>query len=306
MIELKTLTFNNIRCFTKKQTLDFSNREKLIQVDGRNENTGGSSGAGKTTVFLALDYLLGISDIPSTVLQSRLTKKTIEVSGEFLVDGKKVSISRSKKGGLTIKTPDETISGNVKLAEEKLDEILGIPRKLFKKMVHKKQKEGGFFLNLTAKEMYDFLINMLGLEKYTSQVDKISDDIKESKKTEEQLYIEVKNGTKEIKDLKVLLEGLEKPVCDIKEEDILAVKDRLDKYKESLDKIEKDKKVELSKLKEPKKDVVYTKEQEEKAQRLAEAIQKVDMELSSARYDEKTYQNLSISIRKWLKKKRKC
>ena len=112
MIELKTLTFNNIRCFSKKQTIDFTNRDKLIQVDGRNENTGGSSGAGKTTVFLALDYLLGISDIPSTVLQSRLTKKTIEVSGEFLVDGKPVSISRSKKGGLTIKTPDETIGSS--------------------------------------------------------------------------------------------------------------------------------------------------------------------------------------------------
>ena len=80
VLELISLTFNNIRSFTEKQTVTFADRGKLIQVDGLVEDTGGSSGAGKTTVFLALDYLLGMSDIPATVLQSRLTKETIEVS----------------------------------------------------------------------------------------------------------------------------------------------------------------------------------------------------------------------------------
>lgn len=305
MIEIKSLTFNNIRCFSKKQTIDFTNRDKLIQVDGRNENTGGSSGAGKTTVFLALDYLLGISDIPSTVLQSRLTKKTIEVSGEFLVDGKPVSISRSKKGGLTIKTPDETISGNVKLAEEKLDELLGIPRKLFKKMVHKKQKEGGFFLNLTAKEMYEFLINMLGLEKYTKQIDKISEDIKEKFKRQETLNTEIVGGTKEIKDLEELFKGLSKPECNITEQDILDIKDKLDKAKENLKQIEKQKKDKLSEFKEPKRDVVYTKEQEEKAVRLSEAIHKIDMELSSAKYDERDLPKFIEQYKKMAEEKKK-
>lgn len=305
MIEIKSLTFNNIRCFSKKQTIDFTNRDKLIQVDGRNENTGGSSGAGKTTVFLALDYLLGISDIPSTVLQSRLTKKTIEVSGEFLVDGKPVSISRSKKGGLTIKTPDETISGNVKLAEEKLDELLGIPRKLFKKMVHKKQKEGGFFLNLTAKEMYEFLINMLGLEKYTKQIDKISEDIKEKFKRQETLNTEIVGGTKEIKDLEELFKGLSKPECNITEQDILDIKDKLDKAKENLKQIEKQKKDKLSEFKEPKRDVVYTKEQEEKAARLSEAIHKIDMELSSAKYDERDLPKFIEQYKKMAEEKKK-
>jgi len=305
MIELKTLTFNNIRCFNKKQTIDFSNRDKLIQVDGRNENTGGSSGAGKTTVFLALDYLLGISDIPSTVLQSRLTKKTIEVSGEFVVGDKPVSISRSKKGGLTIKTPDETISGNVKLAEEKLDEILGIPRKLFKKMVHKKQKEGGFFLNLTAKEMYEFLINMLGLQKYTDQVDKISEDIKAKTKREEELAVETKLSSKEIKDLELLLKELKEPIITTSEDEVKPLEERLEKYKESLDRLEKEKAAKLSELQEPKRDVVYTKEQEEKAVRLSEAIHKVDMELSSAKYDERDLPKFIEQYKKMAEEKKK-
>lgn len=175
MIELISLSFGNFRSFVDDQHIVFQGRQKLVQVDGRNENTGGSSGAGKTTILMALDYLLGIGDVPSTVLQSRLTKDGIWASGEFIIDGTPVSISRSKKDGLTIKTSDETISGNVKLAEEKISSLIGLPIKIFKKMVHKKQKEGGFFLNMTPKENYEFLISVLGLEKYIADIDTISE-----------------------------------------------------------------------------------------------------------------------------------
>lgn len=174
MIELISLSFGNLRSFVDDQHVVFQGRNKLVQIDGRNENTGGSSGAGKTTILMALDYLLGIGDVPTTVLQSRLTKDGIWASGEFVIDGSPVSISRSKKDGLTIKTPEETISGNVKLAEEKLSSLIGLPEKIFKKMIHKKQKEGGFFLNMTPKENYEFLISVLGLEKYILDIDTIS------------------------------------------------------------------------------------------------------------------------------------
>ena len=191
MIELETLKFSGLRCFDKEQVISFSNRDKLIQIDGRNENTGGSSGAGKTTIFLALDYLLGISDIPSTVLQSRLTKNPLTVEGVFKIDGVVTHIVRSKKGGLTIQRDGDTVSGNVKLAEEKLDELLGIPKKILKKMLHKKQKEGGFFLNMTAKEMYEFLITMLNLDLYILKQNKIDEDLKEYKKSLDSTLIEV-------------------------------------------------------------------------------------------------------------------
>ena len=174
MIELISLKFGNFRSFVDDQHILFQGRDKLVQIDGRNENTGGSSGAGKTTILMALDYLLGIGDVPSTVLQSRLTKDGLWASGEFIIDDTPVSISRSKKDGLIIKTPEETVSGNSKLAEEKLLFLIGLPIKIFKKMIHKKQKEGGFFLNMTPKETYEFLISVLGLEKYIKDIDTIS------------------------------------------------------------------------------------------------------------------------------------
>ena len=220
MIKLLSISFNNIRCFTDSQTVIFENRNKLVQIDGKNNNTGGSSGAGKSTVFMALDYLLGINELSVTVLQSRLTKKTIEASGKFEIDGKLVEISRSKKSGLSIifpESPELNVTGNVKLAEEKLEDLIGIPKKIFKKMVHKKQKEKGFFLNMAPKEMYDFLINMLGLSKYIEQIDKISEDIRISK--QELLSIDFDNLKSNIEDLKSIKSEKKEPTCEVTQEE---------------------------------------------------------------------------------------
>lgn len=174
MIELETLQFGNFRSFVEDQEVSFVNREKLIQVDGKNENTQGSSGSGKTSLILALLYLLDVCDLPTTVLQSRLTKDGLWAIGKFKFDGVPVTISRSKKDGLKIEMPNETVSGNSKLAEEKLEQLIGLPKKIFKKMIHKKQKEGGFFLSMTPKEMYEFLIEVLGLQSRITEMETIA------------------------------------------------------------------------------------------------------------------------------------
>ena len=220
MIELISLKFGNIRSFIDDQHITFQGRDKLVQIDGRNENTGGSSGAGKTTILMALDYLLGIGDVPSTVLQSRLTKDGIWASGEFLVDNEPISISRSKKDGLVIKMSTETISGNAKLAEEKLNELIGLPIKIFKKMIHKKQKEGGFFLNMTPKETYEFLISVLGLEKYISNIDIIAAEITSYSSKIDLLQKEVQLNEASLLDMERVLSEKKKPDCAVSDEEI--------------------------------------------------------------------------------------
>jgi DNA repair exonuclease SbcCD ATPase subunit len=245
MIELLSFKFNNIRGFTTEQEIDISNRDKIIQVDGVNTNTGGSSGAGKTTILLALDYLLGISDKPSTVLQSWLTKEPMCVSGEFLIDNKPVTITRSKKHGLTIVTPDETISGNSKLTEEKLDEFIGLPRKIFKKMVHKRQKDGGFFLSLTAKESFEFLISVLGLDKYLNQMTSISTDIDSIGKEISTLDNSINTLNSLKSELEELLKSKIEPTCHVTQAHVdqltkqrLELQTKIDsKYKEVVDRI---------------------------------------------------------------------
>jgi Putative exonuclease SbcCD, C subunit len=169
VLKIKELRFSGIGRFVEEQVIDFSDLGKLVQVDGLNHNTNGSSGSGKSTVFNALDYLLGLNDLPNTVLQSRLTKDGISVLGAFDMDGKSVAIARNK-GRLSIRIGDETTEGNNKLAEEKLDQILAMPRHLFRPMLHKRQREGGFFLQMTPKETHEFLADCLGLSEMATKL----------------------------------------------------------------------------------------------------------------------------------------
>ncbi len=220
MIELLSLQFGAIRSFVDDQLISFEEREKLIQIDGKNENTGGSSGAGKTTVLMALLYLLDIGDVPSTVLQSRLTKEGMWAIGKFLFDGVPVTISRSKKEGLKIETPTETVSGNSVLAEEKLYELIGLPKKIFKKMVYKRQKENGFFLSMTPKEMYEFLISVLGLEIHMTEIQKITENIDACDKKIGDLVKEVELTKSSLADMTRILSEKKKPEPTVHEDEI--------------------------------------------------------------------------------------
>src|ERR1700687_416274 len=144
MLTLKELRFRGIGRFVEEQKISFENLGGLTQIDGQNNNTKGSSGAGKSTIAHALDFLLGLNSIPNAVLQSRLTSESIFVEGSFDFDGQPLIISRGKK--LKIDLVGEVTTGSSKLAEEKLDKILAIPRHLLKPMLHKVQGEKGFFL----------------------------------------------------------------------------------------------------------------------------------------------------------------
>jgi DNA repair exonuclease SbcCD ATPase subunit len=176
MLKLKSLKFKNIGRFVEEQTIDFFKLGPLSQVDGQNKNTNGSSGAGKSTIFQALEFLLGLNDTPVTILQSRLTKEGIWVEGEFDLDGVPVVISRDKK--LSVKVGEDETKGSNKLAEEKLDLVLGMPRSLFRVIAVKRQKEGGFFLNFTPKQTHEFLVDAKGLKAHADKALKIDLDYK--------------------------------------------------------------------------------------------------------------------------------
>ena len=173
MITLKSLTFQNIGRFTEQQVIDFNRLGGLVQVDGQNNNTGGSSGSGKSTIFKALEFLFGLNDISNTVLQSRLTKDAMVVIGLFELDGIPFKIERGKK--LLIDFNGEVITGSSKLTEERLDQIIGMPRDLFRKILVKRQGEGGFFLNLLPSETHKFLTNCLGLQNEQSKILKLDE-----------------------------------------------------------------------------------------------------------------------------------
>lgn len=168
MLTPKSLTLQNIGRFVEEQTVPFDQLGSLVLVEGQNNNTGGSSGAAKSTIFKALEFLLGLNDISNGVLQSRLTKESISVVGLFDFNGLPLKIERGKK--LLIDLNGEITTGSSKLTEEKLDQILGMPRDLFRKILHKRQGEGGFFLDMGPSEVHKFLTSCLGLEKEQNKI----------------------------------------------------------------------------------------------------------------------------------------
>ena len=210
MLKLKRYSFSGIGRFIDKQTIDLQGRSHLIQIDGFNTNTGGSSGAGKSTTVEALAFLLGISEIPATQLQARGSDEPIWIQGEFEGD---IIITRCKKDGLTIQTPEETVSGNSKIAEEKLDEIIGVNRDLLKTMCYKRQKQGGFFLNLTPKQSYEFLIQCLDLKDFHTKISKLEDMVKNKYKPRKiELESSIQTLQNGLLQLDMLLEQKTKPI----------------------------------------------------------------------------------------------
>lgn len=176
MLKLRQLQFKGIGRFVEEQTINFESLSSFVQVDGQNNNTGGSSGAGKSTIFQALEYLFGINKTPSTVLKTRGSEEPIYVQGTFECDGKPLVITRGKK--LSIQWGDELTTGSSLLTEAKLDEIISIPRELFRPMLHKRQKEGGFFLNMGPADINDFLMSCLGLSHFNAKLEKLDSAVK--------------------------------------------------------------------------------------------------------------------------------
>ncbi len=262
MLELQTLTFNNIGRFVTEQTIDFTNRSKLIQIDGKNLNTGGSSGAAKTTIINAIGYLLGTNDLPKTILQSRLTKKIIYVKGTFLDNGKSITIVRHGKDGLSIEDSENSTTGSTKISEEKLDEIIKIPRSIFKKMIHKKQKERGFFLKMTGKEIYQFLIKMLGLEYYLVKIEQITEDIKNINTAICQKMTVIDNYKSSIIDLDNLKTSKQKPTCVVTIEEIYNLFGQLSELEKELNNIKNKKDNIFKELTEEKELKIFEKNKE--------------------------------------------
>ena len=227
MLDLLDLSFGSIGRFVEDQRIDFSSLNEFIQVDGQNNNTKGSSGSGKSTVFNALDYLLGLNDLPSTILQSRYTDDVMSVSGKFSWDGKEVEITRGKK--LEIRIGEKVIKGSSALAEEQIDLILGMPRKLFRKLLHKRQKEGGFFLDFTPAKMHEFLIDCLDLSEFR-KYDELEDikikSLTLKKATEESFLNGQEVGLAATLDAITSLGS--PPVKKIDQETILGLKKKLD------------------------------------------------------------------------------
>jgi DNA repair exonuclease SbcCD ATPase subunit len=136
----------------------------LVLVKGLNKDTGDTSDAGKSSLILAIQHLLGCAPAPyhGTRLQSWLTEEPMQLSGRFSSGSEDVVLTRGKKFGY--QDSRSKISGAE--AEAALDTLLGIDRKLLRSITYRAQRSRGVVLGLGDPEKKALLSKLLGVEPY--------------------------------------------------------------------------------------------------------------------------------------------
>lgn len=256
MLYLKKLEFGAIRSFRDKQVINFSNKGMCTQIGGENLDTGGSSGAAKSTIPKSIDYLLNISDIPATILQNWDTDEPMFVRGTFEKDGETVVFTRKNKGGVTLVVGDKEYSGASKEVEAVFDDLIqGIPRDIFRKMYHKRQGEKGFFLSLTPKESYNFMMRAVDLEEWERKMDAAKKKIESIKPDIASVETKLESEKKDLENINELISmDKEPPEPDLKS--TLGLEKNLKKLEKETDKLLSEKEKELSKIQKPESTVV--------------------------------------------------
>lgn len=251
MLKIKKLKFWNAGRFVEPTEIDFESKPQLFQVDAQNKNTNGSSGSGKSTIFNVLEYLLGVNDIPVTILQSRLTKDGIGAEAVIDKDGEEYTIHRSKSEGLTIKSAKGSVTGSTKVAEEELQKIIGIKPELFRPMLHKRQGEGGFFLGMRPSEMHNFLVEALNLDEWTVKADKAEAEAKLHKETfdRELAILSGLNATHQ--NLVETLQSLVEPQKDFDESVEADLRNKIITQKQELQTVEENQALQLANIPQP-------------------------------------------------------
>lgn len=250
MIKLKKLTFNNINSFTEEQVINFDEKGRLVRI-------AGASGAGKSTIFQSIMYVLKICSKASTILQSRHTKKGMYAILDIEVDNEPITLSRSKKGGLSIEyknNPDKNVSGSSSVAEEELDRLIGMPRDMFKKTILKKQKDGGFFLKMTTKEMFKFVSDVLDVSDENKKIDTITKEmtgIKTDLKFKEDRMSELKKDLDEATDKMNEVTNNAPTLEPVDESGLGELQENKNSLEKQLSTIQQDKELELSQIPKP-------------------------------------------------------
>jgi DNA repair exonuclease SbcCD ATPase subunit len=167
-INISYVKWQAFRSFKDPQTTGMLPDSGLFGIVGKNNNTTGSSGSGKTNFHYAISYALGYCPVPATELQSWLTKEPMQVELGLSTPKGPVIVKRGQETSITIE--GEVFVG-ARVVENKLREILGLPINLIEALTFRQQKLPGRFLSMTDSEKKDFLSILLGLEDIENQID---------------------------------------------------------------------------------------------------------------------------------------
>lgn len=168
-IRLKSVTIGDFRSFLGEHEVSFV-PAGLVNLEGINHDTNGSSGSGKSSVAHALAYVFGFCPIPATELTCwDAPGKSPTVKLTFTVDDILVRVSRGKK--LSLQIDGVEFDGSAKQKEEELTRLVGLSPEMLATLTYRGQRKPGLFLDMTDSEKKEFLTQVLGLERFEKAAD---------------------------------------------------------------------------------------------------------------------------------------
>lgn len=173
--KLKSLKFRGLRSFAKEAEVNFPD-SGMVLVRGKNLDTNGSSGSGKSSFLMALAYAFDYSPFPASSLQSWLTEEKMFVEVGLETSHGEALLRRGDKSHLTLN--GSKTSGSVKAIAEKTTETIGLSPDMLAALTYRAQKKPGLFLSKTDSEKKEFLSQLLGLNKIEEAVDAAQEKIK--------------------------------------------------------------------------------------------------------------------------------
>jgi DNA repair exonuclease SbcCD ATPase subunit len=162
------------RAFQERQSSPELPSTGLVGLRGHNKDTGGSSGAGKSSVAYAIAYAFGFLPFSATSQQNWHTEAPMQVELELDTPEGSAVLKVGKENSLVWN--GQTYKGSAKVVKDGIRKMWGgVDPELVKALVFKQQrtplKKPDRFLSMKDSERKEFLSMLLGLGEIEEHID---------------------------------------------------------------------------------------------------------------------------------------
>lgn len=176
-MKINSVSINNFLSF-KRACIDLRDGQGLTVIKGKNLDTGGSNGAGKSTVIEAIFFALTgktIRKSTEATLINNKTKKECVVHLSLEHEGKEINIKRGKKPRVFKVWVDgkEVTSDHASNTQAYLNDLFNTSEDVLRASMFFGQSNDNNFLDCTSSEKRTIIKNFLGLDDIFEMRDRI-------------------------------------------------------------------------------------------------------------------------------------
>ena len=178
-IRLKKIEVEAFRSLVDFTEIEFP-ESGLFLIKGKNLDTGGSSGSGKSSIVLAVSFGFDACPFSATNLQSfpHLTNNSYKVKHFVEVDGVNYNWSKGDSQNSYFNKGSTRTASNSSGTTSKIRELIGVDSDILAALTYRSQKSNGTFLSMGDTAKKDFLNKVLNLEELEKAVELSEDSIK--------------------------------------------------------------------------------------------------------------------------------